>query len=65
MTDVFGAPVSRNTLLRLIKGQGYPHGYGNVRNYVGRTLRGKPQPVEPRPPSARAVTRWILTHLTP
>ncbi len=45
-----------------IKEQGYPHGYGNVRNYVSRTLRGKPQPVGPRPPSARAVTRWILTH---
>lgn len=40
-----------------------PDGYGNVRNYVSRTLRGKPQPVGPRPPSARAVTRWILTHL--
>ncbi|MFE5923624.1 hypothetical protein [Streptomyces sp. NPDC056468] len=25
-------------------------------------MRGKPQPVGPRPPSARAVTRWILTH---
>ncbi|MFG2369781.1 ISL3 family transposase [Streptomyces mirabilis] len=45
-----------------IKEQGYPHGYGNVRNYVSRALRGKPQPVGPRPPSARAVTRWILTH---
>jgi hypothetical protein len=45
-----------------IKEQGYPDGYGNVRNYVSRTLRGKPQPVGPRPPSARAVTRWILTH---
>lgn len=43
---------------------GYPDGYGNVRNYVSRTLtlRGKPQPVGPRPPSARAVTRWLLTH---
>ncbi|MEU1566825.1 MULTISPECIES: ISL3 family transposase [Streptomyces] len=45
-----------------IKEQGYPDGYGNVRNYVSRSLRGKPQPVGPRPPSARAVTRWILTH---
>ncbi|MDF2273479.1 ISL3 family transposase [Streptomyces coacervatus] len=45
-----------------IKEQGYPHGYGNVRNYVSRTLRTKPQRVGPRPPSARTVTRWILTH---
>jgi transposase len=45
-----------------IRKQGYPDGYGNVRNYVSRTLRGKPQPVRPRPPSARAVTRWLLTH---
>ncbi|MFH8701614.1 ISL3 family transposase [Streptomyces chartreusis] len=45
-----------------IKEQGYPDGYGNVRNYVSRTLRDKPQLVGPRPPSARAVTRWILTH---
>lgn len=45
-----------------IKAQGYPGGYGSVRDYVIRTLRGKPQPVGPRPPSARAVTRWILTH---
>ncbi|MFC9850571.1 hypothetical protein [Streptomyces prasinus] len=45
-----------------IKEQGYPRGYGSVRDYVSRTLRGKPQPVGPRPPSARAVTRWILTH---
>ncbi|WP_458247005.1 transposase [Streptomyces sp. MAI_2237] len=29
---------------------------------MSRTLRGKPQPVGPRPPSARAVTRWVLTH---
>ena len=42
--------------------QGYPHGYNSVRAYVSRVLRGKPQPVGPRPPSARAVTRWILTH---
>lgn len=42
--------------------QGYPRGYGSVRNYVSRVLRGKPQPVGPRPPSARAVTRWILSH---
>ncbi|MFG2133067.1 transposase [Streptomyces sp. NPDC048751] len=45
-----------------IKEQGYPRGYASVRDYVSRTLRGKPQPVGPRPPSARAVTRWILTH---
>jgi transposase len=45
-----------------IRERGYPDGYGNVRNYVSRTLRGKPQPVGPRPPSARAVTRWLLTH---
>ncbi|WP_406203370.1 transposase [Streptomyces decoyicus] len=42
--------------------QGYPRGYASVRAYVSRTLRGKPQPVGPRPPSARAVTRWIRTH---
>ncbi|WUR86764.1 transposase [Streptomyces phaeochromogenes] len=45
-----------------IKEQGYPRGYASVRDYVSRTLRGKPQPIGPRPPSARAVTRWILTH---
>ncbi|MFD4483462.1 ISL3 family transposase [Streptomyces sp. NPDC058471] len=45
-----------------IKEQGYPRGYASVRNYVSRNLRGKPQPVGPRPPSARAVTRWILAH---
>ncbi|MEV8318369.1 ISL3 family transposase [Streptomyces sp. NPDC059900] len=45
-----------------IKDQGYPRGYSTVRDYVNRTLRGKPQPVGPRPPSARVVTRWILTH---
>ncbi|MET9565319.1 transposase [Streptomyces tauricus] len=46
-----------------IKEQGHPRGYGGVRDYVSRNLRGKPQPVGPRrPPSARAVTRWILTH---
>ncbi|MFC5253593.1 transposase [Streptomyces nigrescens] len=45
-----------------IQEQGYPHGYGNVRNYVSRTLRGKPNPFGPRPPSARVVTRWFLTH---
>ncbi|MFI5828458.1 hypothetical protein ACIA6C_14480 [Streptomyces sp. NPDC051578] len=45
-----------------IKEHGYPDGYGNVRAYVSRNLRGKPQPIGPRPPSARAVTRWILTH---
>ncbi|MYQ95648.1 ISL3 family transposase [Streptomyces sp. SID4946] len=42
--------------------QGYPRGYGSVRDYVSRVLRGKPQPVGPRPPSARAVTRWPLSH---
>ncbi|MDC0773894.1 ISL3 family transposase [Streptomyces sp. HD] len=45
-----------------ISEQGYPDGYSSVRDYVSRTLRGKPQPVGPWPPSARAVTRWILTH---
>ncbi|MCZ4509891.1 ISL3 family transposase [Streptomyces sp. ActVer] len=44
-----------------IKEQGYPRSYASVRAYVSRNLRGKPQPVGPRPPSARAVTRWILT----
>ncbi|MEU9167701.1 transposase [Streptomyces sp. NPDC048420] len=44
-----------------IKEQGYPDGYSSVRDYVRKTLRGKPQPIGPRPPSARAVTRWILT----
>ncbi|MFK8844187.1 hypothetical protein [Streptomyces sp. Ac-502] len=39
-----------------------PRPYSGVRDYVGRVLRRKPQPVDPRPPSARAVTRWILTH---
>ncbi|OEJ30115.1 transposase [Streptomyces subrutilus] len=37
-------------------------GRGNVRAYVSRNLRGKPQQVDPRRPTARAVTRWILTH---
>ncbi|MFB6508012.1 hypothetical protein [Streptomyces sp. NPDC056410] len=45
-----------------INAQGYPDGYGNVCAYVSRNLRGKPQLVGPRLPSARAVTRWILTH---
>ncbi|MFD7612438.1 hypothetical protein [Streptomyces sp. NPDC059828] len=45
-----------------IKEQGYPRGYGSVRDYVSGTLRGKTQPVGPRPTSARAVTRWVLTH---
>ncbi|MFH9864375.1 transposase [Streptomyces sp. NPDC017202] len=45
-----------------IKAQGYPDGYGNVRAYVSRNLHGKPQQIGPRPPSARAVSRWILTH---
>lgn len=40
---------------------GYPDGYSSVRAYVSRNLRGKPRPVDPRPPSARTVTRWILT----
>lgn len=44
------------------KEQGYPRGYAGVRAYVSRNLRGKPQPVGPRPPSARSVTRWFLTH---
>ncbi|MEN2423985.1 transposase, partial [Streptomyces rimosus] len=29
---------------------------------VSRNLRGKHQPVSPRPPSAHTVTRWLLTH---
>ncbi|MGW2017663.1 ISL3 family transposase [Streptomyces sp. NPDC001927] len=45
-----------------IKEQGYPRGYAGVRDYVSRNLRGKPQPIGRRLPSARAVTRWILTH---
>ncbi|MEU1120551.1 MULTISPECIES: hypothetical protein [unclassified Streptomyces] len=45
-----------------IKEQGYLRGYASVRDYVSRNLRGKPQPVGPRPPSAHAVTRWLLTH---
>ncbi|MET7527478.1 hypothetical protein ACFYSJ_30505 [Streptomyces sp. NPDC005248] len=45
-----------------IREQGYPRGYASVRAYVSRTLRGKPQPIGLRPPSARAVTRWIVTH---
>ncbi|MFI5809229.1 transposase [Streptomyces sp. NPDC051561] len=45
-----------------IKEQGYPRGYNTVRAYVSSTLRDKPRPVGPRPPSARAVTRWLLTH---
>ncbi|MFJ7961585.1 transposase [Streptomyces sp. NPDC096319] len=45
-----------------ITAQGSPDGDGNVRAYVSRNLRGKPRPVGPRPPSARAVTRWILAH---
>ncbi|MFJ9709574.1 transposase [Streptomyces sp. NPDC101234] len=45
------------------QGTGYcPRGYAGVRAYVSRTLRGKSQPVGPRPPSARAAARWILTH---
>ncbi|MEF2529402.1 MULTISPECIES: hypothetical protein [Streptomyces] len=48
-----------------IKEQNYPGGYSSVRAYVSRNLRGKPQPVGPRPPSARAVTRWILITPTP
>jgi hypothetical protein len=49
-------------LWKEIKEQGCPRGYAGVRDYVSRNLRGKPQPVGPRPPSARAVTRWLLTH---
>ncbi|MEU8959933.1 ISL3 family transposase [Streptomyces sp. NPDC048518] len=45
-----------------IREQGYPDGYSSVRDYAKKTLRGKPQPIGPRPPSARAVSRWILTH---
>lgn len=45
-----------------IKERGYPRGYAGVRGYVSRNLRGKPQPGGPRPPSARTVTRWLLTH---
>ncbi|MFJ9041866.1 transposase [Streptomyces sp. NPDC102406] len=45
-----------------IKEQGYPRGYARVRAYASRNLRGKPRPVGPRPPSARSVTRWLLTH---
>ncbi|AQW56485.1 hypothetical protein [Streptomyces violaceusniger] len=45
-----------------IREQGYPRSYAGVRAYVSRTLRGKPQPVGPLTPSARTVTRWILTH---
>ncbi|MET9352946.1 hypothetical protein ABZY14_08050 [Streptomyces sp. NPDC006617] len=45
-----------------IKEQGYLRGYAGVRDYVSRYLRGKPQPVGPHLPSARAVTRWLLTH---
>ncbi|WP_261398809.1 ISL3 family transposase [Streptomyces misionensis] len=45
-----------------ISEQGYPGNYSSVRDYVRKTLRGKPQPIGPRPPSARAVARWILTH---
>ncbi|MFE0106445.1 ISL3 family transposase [Streptomyces sp. NPDC059009] len=49
-------------LWKEISEQGYPHGYSSVRDYVRKTLRGEPQPIGPRPPSARAVARWILTH---
>ncbi len=45
-----------------IKELGCPQGYGNIHNHVSRILRGRPQPIGPRPPSARAVTRWFLTH---
>lgn len=44
-----------------IKTQGYPDGYASVRDYIG-TLRVTPHPIGPRPPSARTVTGWILTH---
>ncbi|MFJ9855776.1 hypothetical protein [Streptomyces sp. NPDC101150] len=42
--------------------EGYSRGYNSVRSYVSQVLRGKLQSVGPRPPSAHAVTRWILTH---
>lgn len=45
-----------------IKEQGYCRGYGGVRDYVSRNLRGKPTPVGPRPPSARAARRRLLIH---
>ncbi|MEU9331144.1 transposase [Streptomyces canus] len=45
-----------------IREQGYPDGCSSVRDYARKTLRGKPQPIGSRPPSARAVARWILTH---
>lgn len=44
------------------QGTGLPRGYAGVRDYVSRNLGGKPQPVGPRPPSARTVTRWLPTH---
>ncbi|MFE6274520.1 ISL3 family transposase [Streptomyces goshikiensis] len=45
-----------------LKEQGYSHGYASVRDYIRSVLRGSPQPIGPRPPTARTVTRWILTH---
>ncbi|WP_327166987.1 ISL3 family transposase [Streptomyces zaomyceticus] len=45
-----------------VKEQGYSHGYASVRDYIRSVLRGNPQPIGPRPPTARTVTRWILTH---
>ncbi|MYQ96492.1 hypothetical protein GTY20_37255 [Streptomyces sp. SID4946] len=39
-----------------IEAQGCPDGQGNVRAHVSRNLRGKPQPVGPRLPSAHTVT---------
>ncbi|GHE42585.1 hypothetical protein GCM10017778_27470 [Streptomyces vinaceus] len=50
------------------QGQGHPDadGYSSVRAYVSRNLRGKPQPAGSRPPpSARVVTRWILSVTMP
>lgn len=34
-------------LWKEIRKRGHPGGYGNVRNYVSRTLRGKPRPAGP------------------
>ncbi|MFD4607360.1 hypothetical protein ACFWOT_04450 [Streptomyces sp. NPDC058440] len=45
-----------------IKERGYPDGYGNVRAYASRNLRGKPQPIGPRLPSNCAATRRMLTN---
>ncbi|MFD5112660.1 hypothetical protein ACFWNG_10135 [Streptomyces sp. NPDC058391] len=42
-----GPAVRRRKLWEEIRKRGYPDGYGNVRNYVSRSLRGKPQPAGP------------------